>query len=159
MRAATALALLLASACSSKSAPALSADDRESAMGAAKQCTDTVDSLAPSYQMIGPKLAVALKMNPEEARRLIRDSVELLISTRELLCNISIVTVKGVLDKSPGDAQIAPAYARVQAALVRLGKVRTAYDQLLGAATSAAPHEYVDEAALLERLTEALVGH
>lgn len=133
-------------------------------MTAAKQCTDTVDSLAPSYQMIGPKLSAALKLDRAEAQRLMRDSIELLISTRELLCKISAGTVQSILDKAPADEQIAPAHARVQVALARLAKARAAYDALLGAATTApaAPGgdaPIVDESALLDRFSRALVGN
>ena len=155
------VAVMLA-ACGSKHASGLSAEDRETAMTAAKRCTDTVDSLAPTYQMIGPKLSAALKMDRAEAQRLMRDSIELLISTRELLCKISEGTVKTVLDKAPTDDQIAPAHARVQVALDRLAKARAAYDALLGAATSASPPTgaaVIDEAALLDRFSRALVGN
>ncbi len=160
MRAAV-LALVLA-ACGSKQESELSVTDRDNALASAKQCSDTVDSLAPTYQMIGPKLSAALKMDRAEAQRLMRDSIELLISTRELLCKISAGTVKSILDKAPTDAQVAPAYARVEAALERLAKARAAYDALLGAATAVptptgeAP--IVDEAALLDRFSRALVG-
>lgn len=156
-------ALLLASlaACSlgacRSTAPSLSAKDREDAMGAAKQCTDADASLAPSYQMVGPKLATALKMDRAEAQRLMRDSVELLISTRELLCNMSAVTVDNVLAKSPKDEQILAAKARMTAALVHLDEVRAAYDKLLGAASSS--DMVVDQDALLDRFSKALVGH
>jgi hypothetical protein len=139
-----------------KKAPALSAEDRESAMGAAKQCTDAVQSLAPSYQMVGPRLAQALKMDRTEAQRLMRDSIELLISTRELLCNVSVVTVDGVLEKAPSDEQTVAARKRMKTALDKLATVRATYDKLLGAASSAdAP---VDQDALLERFSKALVG-
>ena len=151
-----AFALLVA--CGTKE-PALSADDREKAMVAAKQCTDTVDSLAPSYQMVGPRLARALELDRAEAQRLMRDSIELLIATREMLCNISEATVQGVLDKSPRDQQIAPARERVRVALDRLAKARAAYDALLGAATAAPVADApVDEAALLDRFSRALTG-
>lgn len=139
-----------------KKAPALSAEDRESAMTAAKQCTDSVASLAPSYQMIGPRLAKALQMDRTEAQRLMRDSVELLISTRELLCNLSIATVDGVLEKAPTDEQTRAAHDRVTSAVAKLAAVRTTYDKLLGAASSA--DVPVDQDALLERFGKALVG-
>ncbi len=126
-------------------------------MGAAKQCTDADASLAPSYQMVGPKLATALKMDRAEAQRLMRDSVELLISTRELLCNMSAVTVDSVLAKSPKDEQILAAKARMTAALAHLDEVRAAYDKLLGAASSS--DTVVDQDALLDRFSKALVGH
>lgn len=125
-------------------------------MAAAKQCTDTVASLAPSYQMVGPKLAAALQMNRGEAQRLMRDSVELLISTREMLCNMSGATVDSVLEKAPHDEQLLAAQARTKAALAHLADVRTAYDKLLGAASSA--DVPVDQDALLERFSKALVG-
>ena len=152
----TALFLILLAGACKKDAPALSAEDRESAMGAAKQCTDSVASLAPSYQMVGPKLATALQMDRNEAQRLMRDSIELLISTRELLCNVSIATIDGVLEKAPSDEQTLGAKARVKAASDKLAVVRSTYDKLLGAASSAqAP---VDQDALLERFSKALVG-
>lgn len=159
MRASSLLLVLLAgeySAGCAKKAPALSAEERERAMSAAKQCTDTVQSLAPSYQMIGPRLAKALQMDRAEAQRLMRDSVELLISTRELLCNISLVTVDGVLEKAPSDEQTRAARDRVKAAVDRLATVRTTYDKLLGAASSA--DVPVDQDALLDRFGKALVG-
>ena len=126
-------------------------------MGAAKQCTDADASLAPSYQMVGPKLAAALKMDRAEAQRLMRDSVELLISTRELLCNVNAVTVENVLAKSPKDEQIVAAKARMTAALAPHDEVRVAYDKLLGAASSS--DTVVDQDALLDRFSKALVGH
>jgi len=147
---------VLAIAGCSKKAPSLSAEDRESSMGAAKQCTDAVESLSPSYQMVGPRLATALKMDRAEAQRLMRDSIELLISTRELLCNISLATVEGVLQKAPSDEQTVGAHTRVKAAVDKLAAVRSTYDKLLGAASSAdAP---VDQDALLDRFSKALVG-
>jgi hypothetical protein len=155
--------VLALAACGSKHDSALSAADRELALTAAKQCIETVESLAPSYQMVGPKLATALKMDKVEAQRLMRDSIELLISTRELLCKVSEGTVRGVLDKAPTDEQIAPAHAHMQLALERLAKARAAYDALLGAATSgpspSGDAAIVDEAALLDRFTRALVGN
>jgi hypothetical protein len=149
------VALALGTGCAKK-APALSADDRESAMGAAKQCTDSVASLAPSYQMVGPRLAQALKLDRAEAQRLMRDSIELLISTRELLCNVSVVTIEGVLEKAPADEQTLAARARVKAAADHLATVRASYDKLLGAASSA--DVPVDQDALLERFGHALTG-
>lgn len=161
MRASILLILVVSSAASlaagcEKKAPALSAEDRERAMTAAKQCTDTVQSLAPSYQMIGPRLSKALQMDRTEAQRLMRDSVELLISTRELLCNFSIVTVDGVLEKAPTDEQTRGARDRVKSAVDKLAAVRTTYDKLLGAASSA--DVPVDQDALLDRFGKALVG-
>jgi hypothetical protein len=155
MRAASLICALAAFSCSKK-APSLSAEERGTAVSAAKQCTDAVESLAPSYQMVGPRLAKALKMDRTEAQRLMRDSIELLISTRELLCNVSIATVDGVLEKAPSDEQTVAARARMKAAVEKLAAVRATYDQLLGAASSAqAP---VDQDALLERFSKALVG-
>jgi len=144
-------------ACKSEQRPSLSAADREQSLAAAKQCTDAAESLAPSYQMVGPKLAVALKMDRGEAQRLMRDSIELLISTRELLCNVSQATVHGVLEKAPRDEQTVAANARVQAALGKLAAARAAFDALLGAASS--PDAPVDEAATLERFQRALLGN
>jgi hypothetical protein len=106
--------------------------------------------------MVGPKLAQALKMNRAEAQRLMRDSVELLISTRELLCNVSVVAIEGVLEKAPTDEQTLAARARVKAAADKLAAVRATYDQLLGAASSA--DVPVDQDALLDRFSKALVG-
>ena len=158
MRASSVLLVLLVSlgAACGKKAPALSAEDRESAMTAAKQCTDSVESLAPSYQMVGPRLSKALHMDRAEAQRLMRDSVELLISTRELLCNVSVGAIDGVLAKAPTDEQTRAARDRVKAAVDRLAAVRTTYDKLLGAASSA--DVPVDQDALLERFGKALVG-
>lgn len=147
-----AMALLLA-ACSSKQESPLSAEDRAKALDAAKQCTDAVDTLAPSYQMVGPKLATALKMDRAEAQRLMRDSIELLISTREMLCSISQATIDSVLAMGR-DGEVTAAQTRVKAGRARLADVRAAYDQLLGAASSAQVR--VDEAALLERMTKTL---
>jgi hypothetical protein len=149
------LAVVLGASCAKKP-PALSAEDRESAMGAAKQCTDSVSSLAPSYQMVGPKLSQALKLDRAEAQRLMRDSIELLISTRELLCNVSVAAIDGVLEKAPTDEQTLGARARVKAATDKLATVRASYDKLLGAASSA--DVPVDQDALLDRFSKALVG-
>jgi hypothetical protein len=156
MRVAVLLALASALVACGDKKPALSADDREAAMGAAKQCTDSVASLAPSYQLVGPKLAQALKMDRAEAQRLMRDSIELLISTRELLCNVSVVSIDGVLEKAPTDEQTLAAQARVKVAVDKLAAVRATYDQLLGAASSA--DVPVDQDALLDRFSKALVG-
>ncbi len=156
-RTAAVIAVLALVACKSEPKPTLSATEREQSMAAAKQCTDAAESLAPSYQMLGPKLAVALKMDRGEAQRLLRDSIELLISTRELLCNVSQATVHGVLEKAPRDEQTVTANARVQAALAKLAAARAAYDALLGAASS--PDAPLDEAAALERFQRALLGN
>lgn len=155
MRRVAAIAVVVAC---SKQPPALSADVREQTMTAAKQCTDAVDTLAPSYQMVGPRLAKALQMDRAEAQRLMRDSVELLISTREMLCNVSLGVVQATLDKAPRDEQTVGAHARVQAALAKLASTRSAYDALLGAASSetAAP---LDQDAALERFQRALLGN
>lgn len=146
-------------ACSSSNEPGLAAEERAKALDATKQCTDTVESLAPTYQMVGPKLATALKMDRAAAQRLMRDSIELLISTREMLCNLSAATVQTVLDKASRDEQVGASRARVQAGLTRLAAARSAYDALLGAATAPTPMAPADEAALLERFSKALVGH
>jgi len=152
MRSALILTLV---ACGSSKSSSLPAAERDKALVAAKQCTEAVDALAPSYQMVGPKLSEALKMDRAAAQRLMRDSVELLISTRELLCNVSMATVDNVLAQGKDD-QVLAAQARVKTAVAHLQTVRKAYDELLGAASSAqAP---VDEAALLERMTSALSG-
>jgi hypothetical protein len=156
---AAALVVLALLGCGSKETSTLSATDREQSMVAAKQCTDAVDTLAPSYQMVGPKLAKALQMDRTEAQRLMRDSIELLISTRELLCNVSLATVQQVLDKAPRDDQTLAAHARVTAAVGKLAAARKAYDLLLGAASSVEPPTPADEAAALERFQRALLGN
>jgi hypothetical protein len=150
------LVLAVALGACAKKPPALSAEDRESAMAAAKQCTDSVSSLAPSYQMVGPRLSQARKLDRAEAQRLMRDSIELLISTRELLCNVSSAAIDGVLEKAPTDEQTLGARARVKSAMDKLAAVRTSYDKLLGAASSA--EVPVDQDALLDRFSKALVG-
>ena len=150
------IALLVLVACGSKQPSSLPAEDRKRALTAAQQCTETVDSLAPTYQMVGPKLTAALKLDRTEATRLMRNSIELLISTREMLCSISQATVQDVLGMAPRDEEIVAAAGRVKAAVDRLGAARKAYDELLGAASAAqAP---VDQDALVERFSHALLG-
>lgn len=148
-----ALALVLVCACGSKE-PAVPAEERARALDVAKQCTDAVKDLAPSYQAIGPKLSSALAMNRDEARTLMRDSVELLISTRELLCNLATGTLQSTLAKAPSDAALKQANADTVAASAKLAAVRDTYDKLLGAASSATAPP--NEAELLERMTRAL---
>jgi hypothetical protein len=137
----------------SKLAPA----ERDAALEASKDCVDNADSLAPSYQMIGPRLAQALKLDRTEAQHLMRDSIELLIATRELLCNVSQNTVDAALAKDPDDADVVAARARMRAAQDHLQKARSAYDALLGATSAAQPP--VDEAALVDRMQHALLGN
>jgi hypothetical protein len=129
---------------------------RDEAVASAKQCIDAVDGLAPEYQLIGPRLSEALKMNRDEARRLMRDSVELLIATREMLCNASIAVVDRALARAPKDAALNEAFTRMHAAVDKLGAARQAYDNLLGAASSA--DVPVDQDALLQRFSNALIG-
>jgi hypothetical protein len=151
-----ALALLLVAACKRDAAPQAPPAERDRALVATTQCTDTVDSLAPSYQMVGPRLSSALKLDRMEAQRLMRDSIELLISTRELLCNLSAGTVDEVHGKFPGDREVTAAHQRMVAAQAKLGAARKAYDALLGATSAAqAP---VDQDALLDRFSNALLG-
>jgi len=148
-----ALALVLLCACGSKE-PTVPAEERSNALEVATQCTDAVKNLAPSYQAIGPKLSSALAMNRDEARTLLRDSIELLISTRELLCNLATGTLQSTLAKAPNDAALKHATTETSAASAKLAAVRETYDKLLGAASSAtaAPNE----AELLDRMTKAL---
>ena len=151
-----AIAVLLLG-CAKQHESKLSAADRAGALDAAKQCVDAADSLAPSYQMVGPKLATALKMDRSEAQRLMRDSIELLISTRELLCNVSQAAVEHALEQDPHDETVAQASLRLHAAKDRLAAARSAYDALLGATSAAdAP---VDQDQLLERMQHALLGN
>lgn len=129
-------------------------EERAKALQVAKQCTDAVKDLAPSYQAIGSKLSTALSMDREEARRLMRDSVELLIATRELLCNLATGTLQATLEKAPDDAGLKQATAETTAASAKLATVRETYDKLLGAASSATASP--NEAELLDRMTKAL---
>jgi hypothetical protein len=152
------LALVVLVACSSKQEPRVPPEERAKVLDAAKQCTDSVAQLAPSYQAVGPKLANALKMDRAEAQRLLRDSIELLISTRELLCSVASAVMKNMLEKAPGDREFETAATAMSDSMKRLRETRAAYDALLGAASSA-DHAPVDEAAFLERLQRAIVGN
>jgi hypothetical protein len=150
-----ALAVVLV-ACAKRHESKLSPDDRAAALSAGQQCVAASDSLAPSYQMVGPRLVAALELDRNEARRLMRDSIELLISTRELLCNVSQASVEHALEQDPADEMLADSLRRVQSAQTHLHEVRTAYDALLGA-TSAADVP-VDQDKLLEAMQHALLG-
>jgi len=153
---ASALALALTAACAKKHESKLTAADIDGALTATAQCVEATTSLAPSYQLVGPKLAAALKMDRSEAQRLMRDSIDLLISTREMLCNVSQGVVDHALEQDPHDERIAAASLRVRDARDHLQKVRTAYDALLGAAS--ASDVPVDQDALLDRMQHALTG-
>jgi hypothetical protein len=103
----------------------------------AAKCIAAVDALATDLGPTEKRLRETLARDRVEASQLLRDSVELVLVTRELLC-------------SQADR------AAVASSVARLEATRKAFDALLAATLS--PNRPVDEAALVDRFSRALLG-
>lgn len=103
----------------------------------ARLCNAAADSLATDLAGVDAKLRDALARDRAQAARLLRESVELVIVTRELQC--------AIVERS-----------KVERAMTKIENVRKAFDALLVATTS--PQRPVDEAALVDRFSRALLG-
>ncbi len=103
----------------------------------ARKCIAAVDALATDLSPTEKRLRETLASDRASASQILRDSVELVLVTRELQC-------------AQADR------AAVSVALARLEATRAAFDALLAATT--APVAPVDEAELVDRFSRALLG-